>query len=51
VTRVSIRRSDRAAPAQRMTDEAIREERVAMLRKRDPLLGAAIDELDLELLD
>jgi DNA polymerase-3 subunit gamma/tau len=35
----------------RMTPEALKEERIGMLRQRDPALGAAIDELDLELLD
>jgi hypothetical protein len=35
----------------RMTPEAIKEERIGMLREKDPALGAAIDELDLELLD
>jgi DNA polymerase-3 subunit gamma/tau len=35
----------------RMTPEAIRQERIGMLRQKDPALGAAIDELDLELLD
>ena len=35
----------------RMTPEAIKEERIGMLRDKDPALGAAIDELDLELLD
>jgi hypothetical protein len=35
----------------RMTPEALKEERLGMLRKKDPALGAAIDELDLELLD
>jgi DNA polymerase-3 subunit gamma/tau len=35
----------------RMTPEAIKEERIGMLRQKDPALGAAIDELDLELLD
>ena len=35
----------------RMTPEALKEERIGMLRKKDPALGAAIDELDLELLD
>jgi DNA polymerase III gamma/tau subunit len=35
----------------RMTPEALREERIGMLRRKDPALGAAIDELDLELLD
>ncbi len=35
----------------RMTPEALKEERIGMLREKDPALGAAIDELDLELLD
>jgi DNA polymerase-3 subunit gamma/tau len=35
----------------RMTPEAIKEERIGILRQKDPALGAAIDELDLELLD
>jgi hypothetical protein len=37
--------------ASRMTPERIKEERIGMLRQKDPVLGAAIDELDLELLD
>jgi len=36
---------------QRITPEALKEERIGLLRKQDPALGAAIDELDLELLD
>jgi len=35
----------------RMTPEALKEERIGILRQQDPALGAAIDELDLELLD
>ena len=35
----------------RVTEEEIREQRITSLRKRDPVLGAAIDALDLELLD
>src|SRR6202049_16023 len=35
----------------RMTPEALREERIGMLRQKDPALGTAIDEPDLELLD
>jgi DNA polymerase-3 subunit gamma/tau len=35
----------------RVTEEEIREQRMTLLRKRDPVLGAAIDALDLELLD
>jgi DNA polymerase III subunit gamma/tau len=40
-----------AAPTQRLTEQSVRDDRVASLRKRDPVLGAAIDTLDLELLD
>jgi DNA polymerase-3 subunit gamma/tau len=35
----------------RLTSEQIRAERVDVMRKKDPMLGAAIDALDLELLD
>jgi DNA polymerase III subunit gamma/tau len=35
----------------RMTPEALKAERIGILRQKDPALGAAIDELDLELLD
>jgi hypothetical protein len=37
--------------AARMTPSSIRSETMAALRKRNPMLNAAIDELDLELLD
>jgi DNA polymerase-3 subunit gamma/tau len=40
-----------AAPPKRITDESVRTDRVSSLRKRDPVLGAAVDALDLELLD
>jgi len=40
-----------AAPAPRMTVETVRSETLAALRKRDPVLGAAIDALDLDLVD
>ncbi|HEY8167023.1 MAG TPA: DNA polymerase III subunit gamma/tau [Gemmatimonadaceae bacterium] len=36
---------------ERLTDEAVRAERLASLRAKDPVLDAAIDVLDLELLD
>jgi DNA polymerase-3 subunit gamma/tau len=54
IARVVIARP--AAPTvtgshRRVTEEEIREQRIASLRKRDPVLGAAIDVLDLELLD
>jgi DNA polymerase III subunit gamma/tau len=38
-------------PAARMTPSSIRSDTMASLRKRDPVLNAAIEELDLELLD
>lgn len=40
-----------AGPPKRLTAEAVKAEHVASLRRRDPVLGAAIDALDLELLD
>ena len=53
VSGVSIRvpNAGSTAPRGRLTEETVRTERTAMLRKRDPVLGAAIDALDLELLD
>ena len=39
------------APPKRLTDEMVRDQRIATLKKRDPVLGAAIDALDLELAD
>jgi hypothetical protein len=35
----------------RMSDEEIKAERASSMRAKDPVLGAAIDALDLELLD
>jgi len=40
-----------AAPAPRMTVEMARADSLAALRKRDPVLSAAIDSLDLDLID
>jgi hypothetical protein len=37
--------------ARRLTTESVKAERLAALRKRDAALGAAVDALDLELLD
>jgi DNA polymerase-3 subunit gamma/tau len=54
VQRLIIARPDGpspSAPPRRVTEEEIRAQRIATLRKRDPVLGAAIDALDLELLD
>jgi hypothetical protein len=52
VQRVSIRAAVAAsAPPARLTDEMVRGERLTALRRRDPVLGAAIDALDLDLAD
>jgi hypothetical protein len=54
VDRVELKRDESAAPApppKRLTDEMVRAERIAALRKRDPVLGAAIDALDLDVAD
>jgi hypothetical protein len=40
-----------AGPAPRMTAETVRSETLAALRKRDPVLNAAIDALDLDLVN
>ena len=40
-----------AGPAPRMTVESVRSDTLAALRKRDPLLDAAIDALDLDLIN
>jgi DNA polymerase-3 subunit gamma/tau len=54
VERVFLRRDERAGaapPPKRLTNEMVRAERLASLRKRDPLLEAAIDALDLDVAD
>jgi len=53
IERVAITRPEGSAATapRRVTEEEIRTQRMASLRKRDPVLGAAIDALDLELLD
>jgi DNA polymerase-3 subunit gamma/tau len=53
VTRVDLRRDDEvvSAPPKRLTDEMVRAERIASLKKRDPVLRAAIEELDLDVSD
>ena len=54
VERVELRRDESAPPPpppKRLTDEMVRAERIAALKKRDPVLGAAIDALDLEVAD
>jgi len=53
VERVDLRRDEQApsVPPKRLTDEMVRAERIAALKKRDPVLSAAIDALDLEVAD
>lgn len=40
-----------AVPMERLTEESVRQRRVAQLRKRDPILDAAIEALDLRLME
>jgi DNA polymerase-3 subunit gamma/tau len=49
--RSAMEASSQGEPPQRLNDEQLRSERARMLRAKDPILGAAIDALDLELLD
>ena len=51
--RVELRRDEQvpSAPPKRLTEEMVRAERIAALKKRDPVLSAAIDALDLEVAD
>jgi DNA polymerase-3 subunit gamma/tau len=51
-TRVVVRAPHgAAAPTERLTTENVRAERITALSRRDPVLGAAIDALDLDLVD
>ena len=38
-------------PQKRLTDEDVKAQKLEALRKRDPILSAAIDALDLEVID
>ena len=49
--RSAMEASSQGEPPQRLSDDQLRSERAQMLRAKDPILGAAIDALDLELLD
>jgi hypothetical protein len=53
ITRAELRRQNAApgAPPKRLTDEMVRAERIASLKRRDPILSAAIDALDLDVAD
>ena len=49
--RSAMEASSQGEPPVRLSDDQLRSERAQMLRAKDPVLGAAIDALDLELLD
>jgi len=51
--RIELRRDEEAPTAapKRLTDAMVRAERIAALKKRDPVLRAAIDALDLDVAD
>jgi len=53
VERLLVEGTGRVAsgPPKRMTDEMVKAEKLAALKKKDPALAAAIDELDLEVID
>jgi hypothetical protein len=52
IDRIELRRGQSAAaPPKRLTDEDLRAQRIAALKKRDPILSAAIDALDLDVAD
>ena len=54
ITRVQVKPPADGAPAtarERLTTEGVKQERVAALLKQDPVLGAAVAALDLELLE
>jgi hypothetical protein len=53
VERVQLEGSTKlpATPAKRLTDEDVKAQKLEALRKRDPILRAAIDALDLEVID
>ena len=55
VARVQVYREQASETAnarpQRVTDEMVKSERLSMLRRKDPVLDAAIDVLDLEIAD
>ena len=50
VERIVVKAPPQSAPMERLTEEGVLQRRVAQLRKRDPVLDAAIDALDLRLL-
>jgi len=51
VTRLNVQAAAADAAPRRLNERAVKADRMAMLRKQSPLLDAAVDALDLELLD
>lgn len=53
ITRVQVKPPADGVPAsrERLTTEGVKQERVASLSRQDPVLGAAVEALDLELLE
>lgn len=51
VSRLNVHAADADAAPRRLSEGAVKADRMAMLRKQSPLLAAAADALDLELLD
>jgi DNA polymerase-3 subunit gamma/tau len=49
ISRLTVK-AQQAAPMERLTEESVMQRRVEQLRKRDPILDAAIDALDLRLM-
>jgi len=54
-TRLTVRLADQGPDelpsARRFTEESVRRDRLSMLRKKDPTLDAAVETLDLELME
>ena len=51
VTRLNVKAAVEAAAPRRLNEHAVKADRIAMLRKQSKLLDAAVDALDLELMD
>ncbi|MBA3854759.1 MAG: DNA polymerase III subunit gamma/tau [Gemmatimonas sp.] len=51
VTRLNVQATASDVAPRRLNERAVKADRMAMLRKQSPLLDAAVDALDLELLD
>ncbi|HRQ78515.1 MAG TPA: DNA polymerase III subunit gamma/tau [Gemmatimonadaceae bacterium] len=51
VTRLNVQAAAGEAAPRRLNEQAVKADRMAMLRKQSPLLDAAVEALDLELMD